>query len=117
MQKHVNEMTPHLPLEMPEPAIQPARKLAGRILGVFATVEPEDFATVPVAALGALLGSIFMPEREEDVRSSFDWIGFALLTTSLGCLLTALSNGQREGWHSDFIVGLFAMAGIGVDSQ
>jgi len=72
------------------------------------------YVAVPVAALGALMGSVFMPEREEGVRSRFDWIGFALLTTSLGCLLTALSNGQREGWHSDFIMGLFAIAGFGV---
>jgi MFS transporter, DHA2 family, multidrug resistance protein len=72
------------------------------------------YVAVPVAALGALLGSIFMPEREEGVRSRFDSIGFALLTLSLGSLLTALSNGQREGWHSDFIVGLFALAGVGV---
>ena len=70
------------------------------------------YVAVPVAALGMLLGSIFMPEREEGARSRFDWLGFALLTVSLGCLLTALSNGQREGWYSDFIVGLFAIAGV-----
>ncbi|HUP93621.1 MAG TPA: DHA2 family efflux MFS transporter permease subunit [Burkholderiales bacterium] len=69
------------------------------------------YVAVPVASLAVLLGSIFMPEREESsVRSRFDWIGFVLLTVALACLLTALSNGQREGWYSDFIVTLFAIA-------
>ena len=71
------------------------------------------YVAVPVAALAVLLGSMFMPEREEDARSRFDWTGFALLTISLACLLTALSSGQREGWHSDYIVGLFIVAGVG----
>ena len=42
--------------------------------------------------------------------------GFALLSTALACLLTGLSNGQREGWNSDFILTMFAIsatAGIG----
>lgn len=69
------------------------------------------FASVPVALLSILLGSIFMPEREETgKRADFDWIGFVLLATSLASLLTALSNGQREGWESDFVLGLFAVA-------
>jgi MFS family permease len=48
-----------------------------------------------------------MPEREETTkRANFDWLGFALLCTTMSCLLTGLSNGQREGWSSDFIVGI-----------
>jgi MFS transporter, DHA2 family, multidrug resistance protein len=58
-----------------------------------------------------------MPEREESGRrADFDFVGFALLVLALGTLLTALSNGQREGWNSDFVLGLFALAvacGIG----
>jgi EmrB/QacA subfamily drug resistance transporter len=72
------------------------------------------YVAVPVAGAGALLGGIFMPEREEGARSRFDFVGFALLTISLGCLLTGLSNGQREGWHSDFIVGLLITAAASV---
>ncbi len=74
------------------------------------------YLAVPVAVLGMLLGSIFMPQREESAaRTRFDWTGFALLTTALACLLTALSSGQREGWHSDYILALFAMsAGAGI---
>jgi len=70
------------------------------------------YIPIPFCIAGILLGSLFMPEREETgARTSFDWAGFVLLSVGLGCLLTGLSNGQREGWHSDFILVLFAIAG------
>jgi len=69
------------------------------------------FAAVPVALTAMLLGSFFMPERDESAkRSGFDFVGFALLAAALGTLLTGLSNGQREGWDSDFVLGLLAFA-------
>ena len=75
------------------------------------------YVAVPVAATAALLGTLFMPQREEpSARTRFDWTGFALLALGLACVLTALSNGQREGWQSDYILTLFAIsatAGIG----
>jgi MFS transporter, DHA2 family, multidrug resistance protein len=72
------------------------------------------YVAVPVAASGVLLGTLFMPQREAShARAGFDWPGFALLTLSLACLLTALASGQREGWHSDYILGLFAIAIVG----
>jgi DHA2 family multidrug resistance protein len=70
------------------------------------------YVAVPFSAAGMLLGSMFMPEREEsDVRARFDWAGFLLLSMSLACLLTCLSNGQREGWYSAYILILLALAG------
>lgn len=72
------------------------------------------YVAVPVSAAAILLGSLFMPEREEaGERVRFDWTGFLLLCTSLASLLTGLSNGQREGWHSDYILTLFALAVAG----
>ncbi len=72
------------------------------------------FIAVPVCAAAMLLGSLFMPEREEaGARVRFDWPGFLLLAMSLACLLIGLSNGQREGWHSDYILTLFALAIVG----
>lgn len=69
------------------------------------------YIAVPVSVLGMLMGSVFLPEREDtDKRLRFDWTGFVLLVTALTCLLVGLSNGQREGWRSDYIVGLFAVA-------
>jgi MFS transporter, DHA2 family, multidrug resistance protein len=72
------------------------------------------FLGVPFSALAIVLASLFMPEREEsDPRASFDWIGFLLLAASLACLLIGLSNGQREGWHSDYIMILLGLAVVG----
>ena len=70
---------------------------------------------LPFSIVGILFGSLLMPEREETAkRTHFDWLGFALLCTTMTCLLTGLSNGQREGWDSDFIVGsLVAAAAAG----
>ena len=69
------------------------------------------FANVPLACAAMLLGMLFMPERAEDAkRPSFDWLGFILLATAIATLLTGLSNGQREGWSSDFVISLFAIA-------
>lgn len=68
------------------------------------------YVAVPVCALAILLGSLFMPQRDEkSVRVRFDWLGFVLLTTALATVLTGLSNGQREGWNSDYIITLFVV--------
>jgi EmrB/QacA subfamily drug resistance transporter len=70
------------------------------------------YVAMPVSAAAMLLGSLFLPEREETgERAGFDWSGFVLLATAIGCLLAGLSGGQREGWHSDYILGLFALSG------
>jgi len=70
------------------------------------------YVAVPVAAAGMLLGSIFMPQREDAARARFDFPGFTLLAVGLACLLTGLSSGQREGWNSDYIVTLFTLAAV-----
>ena len=69
------------------------------------------YIAVPLSAAAMLLGSLFMPQRSEaGARAGFDWAGFFLLCTSISCLLTALSNGQRAGWSSSFVLGLLAVA-------
>jgi len=66
---------------------------------------------VPVSAVAILMGSLFLPGREEnEAPVRFDWPGFLLLVTGLGCLLSGLSNGQREGWNSNIILALFTVA-------
>ncbi|MGK0342486.1 MAG: EmrB/QacA subfamily drug resistance transporter, partial [Candidatus Azotimanducaceae bacterium] len=42
----------------------------------------------------------------------FDWLGGALIATFLVALLTALTDGQSEGWSSDYIVGLLSVSFI-----
>lgn len=66
---------------------------------------------VPVCVLAMAVVTIFLPGR--DTRKEvlrFDGIGFFFLSTFLICLLSGLSNGQRESWDSDIILTLFAIA-------
>ncbi len=74
------------------------------------------FIPLPIAGLAILLGTLFMPEREEgDVRLPFDWIGYALVASAIVCSMTAIANGQRDGWASDKIVFL-GLAGMGLSA-
>jgi EmrB/QacA subfamily drug resistance transporter len=69
------------------------------------------FLAAPFSVVAILLGSLFMPERDEtETSADFDWTGFLLLSTALACLLTGLSNGQREGWYSGYILTLLGFA-------
>jgi DHA2 family multidrug resistance protein len=69
------------------------------------------YIAMPLCIAAILVGSVFLPEREETgPRMRFDWVGFVLMTVSLACLLTGLSNGQREGWQSGFVLSLIAIA-------
>ncbi|GBF32905.1 membrane component of multidrug resistance system [Desulfocucumis palustris] len=65
---------------------------------------------VPVGLLGIALGGMLLPESPIKKGLKLDFWGF--LTSSTGCfaLLLALSQGQKEGWHSYYIVSLFILA-------
>lgn len=72
------------------------------------------YVAMPICIAAILVGSVFLPQREETgPRLRFDWVGFVLMAVSLACLLTGLSNGQREGWQSGFVLALIAVALIG----
>ena len=63
------------------------------------------YIPLPIAGLAMLLGSFFMPTRDLELkRLPFDWTGYALIAGALICLLTAIANGQRDGWLSDSIL-------------
>ncbi|WKE65230.1 MDR family MFS transporter [Gallaecimonas kandeliae] len=70
---------------------------------------------VPFCLAGLLAASLLFPGRQQDhhkPRVPFDGLGFALLCLALVSLLTGLSNGQRHGWDSAFILGCFALAAL-----
>ena len=68
---------------------------------------------VPFCIISGIMGSFLLKPRDTSVaRTNFDWLGFVLLVTFTFSLMTALSHGIREGWQSDFILTLFAMASV-----
>ena len=73
------------------------------------------FLAVPFSIISVPLAMLFMPERDEhSAIPRFDWIGFILASIFLATFLTALSNGQREGWSSEYIVGMAGVAFLSV---
>lgn len=70
---------------------------------------------VPFCLAGMVMASLTLPgldRAENRPRQKFDGVGFALLVIALVAFLTGLSNGQREGWDSDFVLSLFALASV-----
>lgn len=66
------------------------------------------FVPLPFVATALLLGALFLPGgRPGGIRPAFDWTGYALLCTAIFCLMTAIANGQRDGWGSNSILTLF----------
>jgi DHA2 family multidrug resistance protein len=68
---------------------------------------------IPFCLAGGLAAIFILPGQDEQKRSrriKFDAVGFVLLLMALTSLLAGLSNAQRQGWHSFFILGLFASA-------
>ena len=47
--------------------------------------------------------------RQESNRP-FDWTGYGLMAVTLFCFMTGLTDGQREGWTSNYILGLFTIS-------
>lgn len=70
--------------------------------------------SVPMAFLALIFCNIFMPTREvPKTIPRFDFLGFSFLCASLVGFLLGFSYGQRLGWTSSDIIGLFAIAIIG----
>lgn len=65
---------------------------------------------IPVGILALVLGAMLLPEEEAKKGSRFDKWGF--ITSAFGCftLLLALSQGQKEGWDSFYIVSLLMLS-------
>ena len=70
---------------------------------------------LPFGVLTLIAGMIIMrPLRARGARRPFDLAGFTFLSMALVAGLTALSNGQEKGWHSDYIHICEAIAVVGL---
>jgi DHA2 family multidrug resistance protein len=72
---------------------------------------------VPVAVIGFAMVARFVPADEEPAsrqRGQLDWLGIALLWTTLLALQYVLEEGQHLAWwSSSLIIALSAIAGLG----
>ncbi|MCB1645871.1 MAG: DHA2 family efflux MFS transporter permease subunit [Pseudomonadales bacterium] len=69
------------------------------------------YLAIPFSMVSIPLAMMFMPARDKNAPTpAFDWGGVILLSVFLVSLLTGLSDGEREGWTSDYIVMLLASA-------
>ncbi|MEL0110590.1 MAG: DHA2 family efflux MFS transporter permease subunit [Rickettsiales bacterium] len=70
---------------------------------------------LPVVFFAFAMGLIFLPRRASGSagpRILFDFRGFGLLCIALFSVMTAIANGQRDGWVSDGILMLLLIAVI-----
>ena len=66
------------------------------------------FIPLPVAGGAMLMAALFMPTRDPTVEPPpLDWKGYILVGLAIVCLMTAIANGQRDGWVSNKIMLLF----------
>lgn len=70
------------------------------------------FINVPIGLAVTLASPFFLPETPVDTGRRFDLLGTILVAAGCFSLLLALSEGQKYGWGSQFIVSLLIIAGF-----
>jgi EmrB/QacA subfamily drug resistance transporter len=71
------------------------------------------YVNLPLGAIGLVSTWIILRPAPREPGMPFDPWGFIALTAFLVALLVALSDGQREGWNSSYILSLFALFAAG----
>lgn len=70
------------------------------------------YINLPFGILTVILSILILREFKALSYKRFDIWGFITLSISLASLLIAMTDGQREGWNSDYIISLFAISVI-----
>jgi EmrB/QacA subfamily drug resistance transporter len=92
----------------------------GPVLGVVAggpVVEALSWRWIfvvqaPLAAFGAIVAFLLLPETKRLARTRFDIVGAVLLGVAVTSLLLALNRGPEIGWSHPLVVGGFALAPV-----
>ena len=67
-------------------------------------------ASLPMVFIAAVLGALFLPDKDFFPRKiRLNWVGLLLISVAVACFLIGMSSGQRFGWTSDYVAGLFAI--------
>ncbi|WP_103353704.1 MFS transporter [Amycolatopsis sp. CA-128772] len=72
------------------------------------------WVNVPIVAAALVATAVFVPESRAPRARRFDPVGQALVLLVLGSLVFGLIQARSPGWTSPWILGLFALAGLGV---
>ena len=70
------------------------------------------YLSLPTAVLSLTLAPIILPKIRSPVRPGLDVFGLLTMAIWIVALLLAITQGQRQGWDSTYIRGLFAIAGV-----
>jgi EmrB/QacA subfamily drug resistance transporter len=89
------------------PSIGP---LTGGYLLEFASWRVVFLMIMPLCGTGLLLGWWFLPPLKRPERRQLDQYGLLSVAIAVTTFLLAIGQGQREGWDSQGIVTLFAVA-------
>lgn len=92
----------------------------GPILGSFIAGYVLEFASwrtayaivVPLGILGVLLAWWLLPPLSRPERRQLDFYGLLTMGIAVSTLMIAFSQGNREGWGSQFILTLLVVAGV-----
>jgi EmrB/QacA subfamily drug resistance transporter len=68
--------------------------------------------TLPLCGLGFILAWWLLPNLRRPELRRLDYYGALTITVVISTLLLALSQGNRQGWDSQYILTLFAIAGV-----
>ena len=68
--------------------------------------------TLPLSGLGFVLAWWWLPSLGRPQRRRLDYYGALTMVVAVSTLLLALSQGNREGWDSQYIVTLLTIAGV-----
>jgi len=70
------------------------------------------FVPLPLVFIAFGAGIVFMPSNRDAKEQPFDWTGYGLIIVTLYCVITGLTDGQRDGWVSNTIVSYFVIAAV-----
>jgi EmrB/QacA subfamily drug resistance transporter len=70
------------------------------------------YLSLPTAVMSFILAPIILPKTARPPRPGFDPFGLLTMAIWIVALLLAITQGQRQGWDSAYIRGLFAIAGV-----
>ncbi len=84
--------------------------LAGGMLTSWLSWRWIFLVNIPIGVGAVLLASVQLVESKDPQHSHLDPLGLVTMTSGVFCLILGLIEGNKHGWSSGLILGLFAAA-------